>query len=766
MQAIPALAHEHAKSMRNLRKALRRLALRENIEIQPLSTTLTLAAASFKLSKEPNNDFHNQELESFRFLEKLLARHFYYSSQKQPISEAQIKLAFKLVKALPLVPHLKFSTFLSDLYEVTKATDRANGASMLQTPDKMHDPHIVAQFTQVFTPPWVVEHLIKRNLSKALEECPTLEELQTIRFLEPACGTGNFLGSALNCFYDAYLRFGHSPGQAMSDSLKHNLHGADIEASALEIAHLVIICQVLTKALDPKLLEATPPHLILLNKDAAIGSIVRNLPEPLAGKFQVILTNPPYIGRKLLPRELKEKLAQEQSEFAQDLSSAFLASQCEKLSENGRLGVITQNSFAYLPSGKKLRTRLLRLCQIEEIIDLGRGVFPLLAGEKASVSLLSLKRGQSLDHAPCTLAQSSQDGSLTRKCVSQSDLKRKIESGFNFHLPPLMEASFKEWPKLGELALLKQGLATTDNKRFVRQVWQLSDQDRERFVPYAMGNGNHRYFRSILSYVLWQEDGAQIKEAVLKAYPYLNGNYAWVVKNQDFYFKSGLTFSFVNKNSLAVRLLPSGCIFDVGGSAIFPLEEENRYFLLAYLNSTWAQELAVALNPTINFQVGNLKHLPVLPAKEEEKAGLIKLAQEAVEIAGRLEMMTSPVVAWQKTDNTWVKAEYAIYEQEYQKLSRRLNEIEEAIDELVLTQAKAFLHFNPEEETEIRSFLENHKRKSASVSQGKDEFTAYGLVYEALTGQTKEISSATIGHQQLETFLKRTFSGTSPFKVK
>ena len=71
-----------------------------------------------------------------------------------------------------------------------------------------------------------------------------------------------------------------------------------------------------------------------------------------------------------------------------------------------------------------------------------------------------------------------------------------------------------------------------------------------------------------------------------------------------------------------MRLLPPGCIFDVAGSAVFPVSEADEDWLLAYLNSSLIAAHADILNPTINFQVGDLKELPVIPLSPQSKTRL------------------------------------------------------------------------------------------------------------------------------------------------
>ena len=79
-----------------------------------------------------------------------------------------------------------------------------------------------------------------------------------------------------------------------------------------------------------------------------------------------------------------------------------------------------------------------------------------------------------------------------------------------------------------------------------------------------------RWTSPVLNVVNFADNGREIKETVANKYPYLNGKTAWVVKNEQYYFRAGLCFSFVSTEQFCARVLPAGCIFDVAASALFP----------------------------------------------------------------------------------------------------------------------------------------------------------------------------------------------------
>jgi len=69
--------------------------------------------------------------------------------------------------------------------------------------------------------------------------------------------------------------------------------------------------------------------------------------------------------------------------------------------------------------------------------------------------------------------------------------------------------------------------------------------------------------------------------------------------------KQGLTWSFISSSKFGIRYLPTGCFFDVAGSTLFS-RVDNAY-TLGFLASCVCFDILGILNPTLNYQAGNIK---------------------------------------------------------------------------------------------------------------------------------------------------------------
>jgi hypothetical protein len=133
--------------------------------------------------------------------------------------------------------------------------------------------------------------------------------------------------------------------------------------------------------------------------------------------------------------------------------------------------------------------------------------------------------------------------------------------------------------------------------------------------------------------VNWENDGEQIKEVIVQKYPYLNGNPYWVAKNTEYYFKPSITWTATSSSYFGVRHSDAGFVFDVAGSSCFP-SSANHWALLGFLTSKIVAHAMAFLNPTIEFQVGNVASLPILADVFAQLRPIVDpLVKEAVGIA-------------------------------------------------------------------------------------------------------------------------------------
>ncbi len=663
--------------------------------------------------------------------------------------ELQIKTEPEQNKHIgPALKHLEVNSpevWLDDFtigyaYQFLSMAGRKSAQANIQTANKELSKGDLIAFTQLYTPSWVVDFLLANSLlpqTNTSADLPSYcswmlsnglngaREVKDLGVLDPACGAGNFLVRALDLMINIYKNEGRSADQSVNLAQAYNIHGADIDHAALWITGLSLLIKSFQYSDKPpdshfKLSFAASP-----GSDNLLGSLSREFPEHhmLNRSYAVVLMNPPYIGRKLMSRQLKSALKDNYPNSHNDICAAFIERALELLSDGGRLGAITQASILTLPSYGDLRKLILTDFKLVACADAGSGVFPLQGGDKVNSAMVLIENSKptSADKAnffdlrsaqnkadllmeQCKLVKQAQPGAYCSH--QQSIFLEEHESAIKYGCPSLILSLSRQVPCLADVADIRQGLATTNNEKFVKQLDAVdSDLIGSTWMPYVKGAGGDRWFSPVKYVVKWANNGQEIKEAVSTAYPYLKGNTKWVVKNEQYYFRSGLCFSFVNTGNLAVRKLPEGCIFDVGASAVFANDKSDEDFLLAYLNSSLIAGIATSINPTINFQVGDIKRLPMFPFNQEQKNELSEIAQNCCTLTEQLHALKihDLVVAGNISETDQLKRRV--------KIQTAISALEQRNNELVLSAFSTNFGLTVDQRASVLLWLESKPSK-------------------------------------------------------
>lgn len=223
--------------------------------------------------------------------------------------------------------------------------------------------------------------------------------------------------------------------------------------------------------------------------------------------------------------------------------------------------------------------------------------------------------------------------------ASAVDFKAIPGSPVAYWVSDRIRTVFGESMPLSSKATCACGMTTGDNGKFVR-LWQEIDYERSGFgmqspqqalasgnkwFPYNKGGEFRKWFGNNTHVVNWKSNGRDILKNG-RAYP----------RAQDYYFQESVTWSFVSSSYFGVRYSDPGAIFDMGGCSAFPLEVGFAKPLCAFLCSNLVFEQLKVMNPTLNFQVGNVGSLPWLNMKIRAIVSQVNhLAEQGINTARR-----------------------------------------------------------------------------------------------------------------------------------
>jgi hypothetical protein len=212
--------------------------------------------------------------------------------------------------------------------------------------------------------------------------------------------------------------------------------------------------------------------------------------------------------------------------------------------------------------------------------------------------------------------------------VARRDFGTIGGSPLSYRRVGLVSHVFREAPSLDpSLAVVKQGLATSEDPRWVRFFWEVNSKSigpQCEWAPFAKGGGYSRFYSDVYLVVYWAMNGRALKDYVIKK----EGSESKRIYSQEWYFKPGLTWPLRTQRGFNLRIMPEGCIFGHKGPGIFPKHHDDTWFLLGLANSAPAEYLLKGLMSFGSWEVGVIKRLPVPQASSVQRETISAFARQ------------------------------------------------------------------------------------------------------------------------------------------
>ena len=386
----------------------------------------------------------------------------------------------------------------------------------------------------------------------------------------------------------------------------------------------------------------------------------------LAQQYKAVVANPPYMGSKNMSDELKRFVQDRFEDGKADLFAAFMYRCFNFVPRAGRLGFMSPYVWMFIASYEALRKRFIQQEHISSLIQLeysgfeGATVpictFVLQHSEVACKSMfvrLSDYVGAKQQAPRALEIIAAHNAEVTGSTCEYSDMIKHFYaidqhdcaqipgSPIVYWLSETMLKTFTKGEALEKVAKPRQGLATADNNRFVREWWEVSNnrtsfcctsreeasQSGAKWFPYNKGGDFRKWYGNQEYVVNWEHDGLEIREFGTEN----GGRPRSRAQNTDSYFRESISWSKISSGSPAFRYFPSGFIYDVAGTSIFA-SEEIRKSILSFTNSAVAYEELTAIAPTLNFEVGQIATLPIVAemaqSVEDNAGNLVRTAQQ------------------------------------------------------------------------------------------------------------------------------------------
>lgn len=389
--------------------------------------------------------------------------------------------------------------------------------------------------------------------------------------------------------------------------------------------------------LDSMGLEET---IYSLKKALEVGEI-------LASHYHIVVTNPPYMGTSGMEPKLTKFIKDNYPETKTDLFACFIDKGNSLTKPHGFNCMVTMQSWMFLSSFEKMRTRLLATKSISSLLHMDNMVMGIAFG----TAVTNFRNSTIRDYKGTYnyIEVNDIENGIPKEFpvvgnrfaqVSTNNFSKIPGSPIAYWVSQKMLKVFEIGKRLGEISKPRQGMATTNNNRFLR-LWHevavdnigfdlnsIEDTIREqKWYPYNKGGDFRKWYGNNDYVVNFKNKGEEVC-SYIDATSAVNSKGR--VINREHYFHECISWSLVSSGNIAFRYKTNGYIFDVAGMSCFA-SHDMLIYLLGLNNTKVVRSLMATLAPTINYQAGDIANIPVI-YKQEQFPHISNLVEENIQL--------------------------------------------------------------------------------------------------------------------------------------
>ena len=363
--------------------------------------------------------------------------------------------------------------------------------------------------------------------------------------------------------------------------------------------------------------------------------------DPLSRRYDVVVANPPYMGSKNMNKWLGDWIKKHYKNVKGDLFSCFMVRNVDMGTEHAQLGFMTPYVWMFIGTYEKLRKFVIQQNTITSLIQLEYSGF---SGATVPICTFTLQKGYCPGYrggyvrlsdfvgadqqAPRALEALANPHCGWFYRVDASDFEAIPGSPIAYWANEKILAHFKFDKSLSSYTEPRQGFATGDNGRFLRNWWEPSFSksnlcgtlDRGRkWHPCNKGGSFRKWYGNNELVVNWANDGDEMKSSM-----------GSVIRNPQYYFRKGMTWGTISSGKLSMRFSPEGFLFESKGSVCFPLNEEDLYLHLALANACTTIPFLEILCPTLDFHEGPIGEIPTVLPSADNRNATMRLVKECI----------------------------------------------------------------------------------------------------------------------------------------
>lgn len=354
--------------------------------------------------------------------------------------------------------------------------------------------------------------------------------------------------------------------------------------------------------------------------------------ETMARKYWVTITNPPYAAISNLSPKVNDFVKANYPDSKVNLFAVFIE-RCGLMTRvSGYQAMITQHAWMFLASYENLRDKLLNK-ELINLAHLGPHAFDEINGEVVQTSSFVFCNDffSNYNSTFVQLVGGKNEAAKAAMFISGEHRFNKTNEQLReiqgtpytaYWASDVVLSAFKKSHLVGDVSEPRVGMATANNDRFIRLWFEVNRnkfginissrkeavESRKKWFPFAKGGEQRKWYGNNDTVVNWENDGFEIqnfkdeKTGRIRSHNY----------NLDYIFSSALTWTVIGTEKTSFRFCPVGFLYSNSGYGLFCNNEKTKYYLLGFMNSKIAASLLKILSPSMGFESGYLRKLPLI----------------------------------------------------------------------------------------------------------------------------------------------------------
>ena len=493
---------------------------------------------------------------------------------------------------------------------------------------------------------------VEKQLQQIREEYKTLK-LEDIKVIDPCMGSGHILVYAFDVLMQIYLSVGYLESDAAKLILEKNLYGLDIDRRAYQLAYFSLMMKarqynrrIFTDGVKPQIYHPAGFHdgeeygsLVKVDKLEPMPELAKeqqmtlfdgsydaklnawNFKRLLAKKYDVVVTNPPYMGGSGMGAKLSDFVKTNYPDTKSDMFACFIERGNQMTRPNGYNTMVTMQSWMFLSSFEKMRESIIATKTISNLMHMENMVMGIAFGTAVANFRNTTLKGYKGTYNHVTMKDIGDDDVPVEFPVNRNRFAQVSTENFSkipgspiaYWVSEAIQDIFHKNKKIDDIANPRQGLATGNNDHYLRFWAEVAFPDfvfncsnlqqffdtGAKYVPYNKGGAFRKWYGNIENVIRFDKANYDILQTV--------GNH---LPSKEFYFKESITWSKVTSGGFSMRYVPKGSVFDVAGCSIF--SDSRLKYLLGLSNCALMQYLMNVLSQTLNYEVGSVKSIPII----------------------------------------------------------------------------------------------------------------------------------------------------------